>query len=66
MKRVESEGKFTMDIALFWIDILMEVEENDVLLTYFENYLQIFPDEVSLWLKYLGVKAQLSGNYLAN
>lgn len=63
MQRVEAEGKLNVEIVLFWVDILMEVEESDALLSYLEKYIEIYPKEVSLWLKYLAVKAQLSDSW---
>jgi len=68
MKRAIHEAEqlnmLTCNMIIFWLQIAVNVEENESLIVFIEKYLLKFPLDMSLHLKYLGLKAESAGKFI--
>ena len=57
-------GMISCNMALFWLDIVVEVVEEPLPIV--EKYRKTFPQNVPIALKYLALKAETIGNSTYN
>ena len=61
MSDASDHGVLTCSMACFWLDLVVDVEENP--LPIIERYVDMFPQEPQIALKFLAAKAEVTGRF---